>query len=77
MSDGINPSNHSILLFSLKFIMNVRISTYQNCSIFNSNCLWDKASLEDIANYNNALDRFLGVIDLDCELFTVPIAIVH
>ena len=50
--------------------MNVRISTYQNCSIINSNCLWDKASIEDIANCNNALTRFLGDIDLDCELFT-------
>ena len=26
--------------------------------------------IEDIANYNNALNRFLGDIDLDCELFT-------
>ena len=27
-------------------------------------------SIKDIANYNNALNRFLGNIDLDCELFT-------
>ena len=68
---GINPCNHSIILLSFKFIMNVRISTYQNCSIITRNCcLWDKASIEDIANYNNALNRFLGNIDLDCELFT-------
>ena len=50
--------------------MIVRISTYQNCSNINNNCLWDKASIEYIANYNNALNRFLGDIDLDCELFT-------
>ena len=50
--------------------MNAIISTYQNCSIINSNCLWDKASIEDIAIYNNALNRFVGDIDLDCELFT-------
>ena len=31
MYDGINPSNHSIILLSFKFIMKVRISTYQNC----------------------------------------------
>ena len=49
--------------------MIVRICTYQNCSIINSNCLWDNASIEDIANYNNVLNRFLGDIDLDCELF--------
>ena len=73
MYDGINSSNHSIILLSFKFIMNVRVSTYQNCSINNSNCLWDKASIEDIANYNNALNRFLGDIDLDCELFTCTI----
>ena len=70
MYDGINPSNHSIIILSFKFIMNVRISTYQNCSIINSNCLWDKESIEDIANYNHALNRFLGDIDLYCELFT-------
>ena len=73
MYDGINSSNPSIILLSFKFIMNVRVSTYQNCSINNSNCLWDKASIEDIANYNNALNRFLGDIDLDCELFTCTI----
>ena len=41
-----------------------------NGSIINSNCVWDKASIEDIANYNNVLNQFLGDIDLDCELFT-------
>ena len=71
MYDGINSSNHSIILLSLKFNMNVRISTYQNCSIINSNCLWDMAaSIEDVANYSDALNRFMGYIDLDCELFT-------
>ena len=70
MSDGINPSMHSIILLSFKFIMNVIINTYQNCSIINSNCLWDKANIADIDNYNNALNRFLGDIDIYCELFT-------
>ena len=32
--------------------------------------MWDKASIEDIAKYNNALNLFLGDIDLDCELLT-------
>ena len=46
MYDGMNPSNHRIILLSFKFIMNLRISTHQNCSIINSNSLWDKASIE-------------------------------
>ena len=67
---GINTSNHSFILLLFKFIMNVRNSTYQNCSIINSNCLWDKEIIEDIDNYTNALNRFLGDIDIDCELST-------
>ena len=70
MYDGINPSIHSIIVLSFKFIISVGIGTYQNCFIINSNCVWDKVNIEDIANYNNALNRFLGDIDLDCELFT-------
>ena len=67
--DGINPSNHSMILLSFTFILDVRISTSQTCSIINSNCLWGKVSIEDIANYSNVLNRVLDDIDLDCELF--------
>ena len=68
MYGGINSSNQSIIILLFKFIMNVRSRTYQHCSIINGNCLWDKASIEDITNYNNVLNRFLG--DSDLELFT-------
>ena len=70
MYDSINSSNHSIILLSFKFILIVRISTSQNGSIINSNCLWDKTRIEDIANYNHVLNRLLSNTHLDCELFT-------
>ena len=53
--------------------MDVRISTYLNRSIININCSWDKAIIEDIANYNNVLNRFLGDIDLECLLVLITI----
>ena len=55
--------------------MKIRMTTYQNGSIINSNCLWDKTIIRDMANYNHVLNRLLSNIDIDSEL--VIIAIVH